>query len=302
VAWAHGTFGLGDQCAPSQEYFQGNGPSVPLAQVVVNDGGIFVASDYEGLGPPGDHPYMVSQASGRNVLDSIRAAAHFSAAGSSAAPPPPALVLGQSQGGAAALFAAELHASYAPELRVLGTVAVSAPSGLDKLDNQLSGGRYFGYVLMTVYGFRAAYPELTSEVQRLTTAGRTALDQIPTECADEILSDYAGKPESEYGAGPVLHSPAFSRLLKTNEPAQSKSDVPILLVHGEDDDTIPVQNNRDLLRRYCATGTTVAQMIYPGRGHVNVLSAALADIVAYLKGRLDGAAAASGCTTAAGTS
>jgi hypothetical protein len=38
VAWAHGTVGLGDQCAPSQEYFRGSGGSVPVAQLRVCHG------------------------------------------------------------------------------------------------------------------------------------------------------------------------------------------------------------------------------------------------------------------------
>jgi pimeloyl-ACP methyl ester carboxylesterase len=293
LAWAHGTFGLGDQCAPSQGYFQGNGASAPIVQVAVRAGAVFVASDYQGLGTPGDHPFMVSQAAGRNVLDSIRAAARYTGAG--AGSDTQAAVLGQSQGAAAALLAAELQPTYAPELRLHGAVAISAPSGLDKLDGQLSGGHEFGYVLMTVYGFEAAYPELVGRDKALTPAGQAALARIPGECLDKILADNENKTLDEYGIKPVLHAPDFSTFLRKNDPGYQKSTAPILIVHGEKDDTIPVQNTRDLVQRYCALGVTVAVRYYPDYGHVDVLGAALPVIVKYLNERMVGSPAPTSC-------
>jgi pimeloyl-ACP methyl ester carboxylesterase len=296
LAWAHGTFGLGDECAPSRDYLRGGGASLALVRLTSRERVAFVATDYEGLGTPGSHPYMVNEAAGRNVLDSIRAAARFTGAGTNVA----AMVMGQSQGGSAALFAAELQPTYAPELRLRGAVGVSAPSQMGKLDSQLSGGHYFGYVLMTVYGYEAAYPELAGRDRALTAAGRTALQQIPSECGDKILADFDGRPEVEFGVAPVMHAPDFSGLLARNDPGQRKTGVPILVVHGEDDDTIPVQNTRDLVRRYCSNDTTVTAKFYPGKGHVDVLNAALPDIVSYLSDRLADKPAESTCGSGGG--
>jgi pimeloyl-ACP methyl ester carboxylesterase len=293
LAWAHGTFGLGDRCAPSRAYTQGGTTAAPLIQVALREGAIFVETDYQGLGTPGDHPFMVNQASGRNVLDSIRAAANF--VGSDA--DTESAILGQSQGGSAAAMAAELQPSYAPDLRLRGAVAVSTPSQMNKLDQQLSGGDYFGYVLMTVSGYVAAYPALKPRADALTVAGKTALGQIPTECADKILSDLAHRTEADLGTTAVLHAPDFSATLAKNDPGQVKTNVPIFLVHGENDDTIPVQNTRDLVQRYCATGDTVTAKVYPDKGHVDVLQAALPEIVVYLKDRLADKPAPSDCTS-----
>jgi pimeloyl-ACP methyl ester carboxylesterase len=282
LAWAHGTVGLGDTCAPSAGYFRDRGESLNVVRLAIAEDMIFVASDYEGLGPPEPHPYMVSRAAGRNVLDSIRAAIQLTGVALDA----DAVVLGTSQGGSAALFAAELHPTYAPDVRLRGSIGVSAPSLMNKLDGQLSGGDYFGYVLMTVLGYEAAYPHLTGKHEGLSPAGRDAVARIPTECTGTILDDYGGQTVNQHGVEPVLHSPEFSRAMADNDPGQLRTAVPIFLVHGENDDTIPVENTRDLVRRYCRTGDLVTAKFYPGRGHVDVLFAAVNDIMAFITDRL----------------
>lgn len=291
VAWAEGTSGMADDCAPSHAYLRGEGPAWPIAQQTLELGGVFVASDYQGLGTPGEHPYIAQRSAGRNVLDSIRAAASFAAAG----PEPVAVVLGRSQGGGAALFAAELHASYAPEIALRGVVAVAPPSNLDDLDQQLDGGAYFGYVLMSVAGLAEAYPELAPELGDLTPAGESAVRQVLTMCGDEILSAYAMHTEDQYGTAAVLRSPRFSQAVRENDPGQLDTEVPILIVHGARDDTIPVANSRELVEHYCRNDVPVSAEFYPDNGHVDVLPAALPEIVTYLQDRLAGVPAPSTC-------
>ncbi|PZG24124.1 hypothetical protein C1I95_01010 [Micromonospora craterilacus] len=292
LAWAHGTVGLDDSCAPSRGYARGAGDSLALVRRAIAEGAIFVASDYEGLGTPGEHPFMVNEASARNVLDSIRAGSQlFDATGASA------FILGQSQGGAAALYAAEIHAKYAPDIRLVGAAGVAVPAGLDELDAQLAGGPYFGYVLMTAHGYRTAYPQVAMD--GLTAAGSTALDQIPGKCVDEILGEYADGRTDTYGTGAVLDAPEVRALLAKNELGGTAPDVPIMLVHGEVDDTIPLRNARELRQRYCAASAMITAKLFPGKGHVDVLPAALPEILAFFKQRLAGATASSTCAAPA---
>jgi pimeloyl-ACP methyl ester carboxylesterase len=292
LAWAHGTFGMADACAPSKAYFAGQGPSLPLVRRAISQGAVFVATDYVGLGTPGEHPYLVGESSGRAVLDSIRAAATFIGEGDQAQ----AVVMGQSQGGQASVAAAELQPTYAPELKLRAAVGVSTPSRLDLLDQQLSGGPYFGYVVATTYGYEVAYPSLAADNASLTAKGRQALDKIGGYCTDQMLSSNAGGIEKDYGLDKVLHAKDFSAMLARNEPGQVKTSVPIFLVHGEADDTIPVQNTRDLVSRSCALGDIITAKFYPGAGHVDVLAAALNDIESYLSDRLNSKAVPSACT------
>src|SRR4029079_13844509 len=94
--------------------------------IAVGEGWTFVATDYEGLGTPGVHPYLVGLSEARGVLDIVRSAQQLPTSGVSA--DSPVMIFGHSQGGGAALFAAEQAATWAPELHVVGTAA-GAPAG-----------------------------------------------------------------------------------------------------------------------------------------------------------------------------
>jgi hypothetical protein len=74
ISWAHGTSGIADPCAPSRDP---KGPyTVYLAQQFgawLKAGYAIASTDYEGLGTPGVHPYLVGRSEGRGVVDIVRA-------------------------------------------------------------------------------------------------------------------------------------------------------------------------------------------------------------------------------------
>ncbi|OPG75723.1 lipase, partial [Pseudomonas ogarae] len=72
LAWAHGTLGIADACAPSWTGWRDR--DAAYINRWLAHGFAVVATDYQGLGGPGPHPYTFWQAEGRSVLDSIRAA------------------------------------------------------------------------------------------------------------------------------------------------------------------------------------------------------------------------------------
>ncbi len=121
VAWAHGTVGLGPQCAPSRTAH----PVGAIAWVssMLARGWVVTATDYAGLGTAGTSGYLVGGDEADDVLNSVRALRYIPSAhaGSSFA------VWGHSQGGNSALFTAAQAHAYAPELHLVATVA-SAPA------------------------------------------------------------------------------------------------------------------------------------------------------------------------------
>ena len=100
---------------------------------------------------------LVGESEGRSVLDAARAARGLKAAAAASK----VLVFGHSQGGHAALFAGELAASYAPELRVLGVAAGAPGSPTSNTPCRLAAQSVAanGFVVMIVEGFHAAYPQ-----------------------------------------------------------------------------------------------------------------------------------------------
>jgi alpha-beta hydrolase superfamily lysophospholipase len=284
VAWAHGTSGLGSQCAPSQAFFAGQGSWMPLVKQTLQLGAVFVATDYQGLGVGGGSPYLVGLSEGRDVLDSIRAAAQYTHAGAR----PLAVALGESEGGGAALFAAELAPQYAPQLRLRGVAAVAPPSHLAELAADLSGGQNFGYDLMAIAGFQVAYPSLSQDDRLLTAAGRAALARIQDQCETQILKELSGGTEAEFGVAAVLQAPDFAARLVQNDPGHRKTPVPIFIAQGSADTIVSVQASRALVQEYCAAGDSVVGRLYPGATHGDILQFSLSDVIAYLRDRLQG--------------
>ena len=84
-----------------------------------------VKTDYQGLGTPGPHPYLIGEVEARGAVDMVRAARHIDPSLSR-----DWLAMGHSQGGQAAIYASHLGPLYAPELNLTGAVAISPASHL----------------------------------------------------------------------------------------------------------------------------------------------------------------------------
>ena len=123
LAWAHGTSGVVEKCAPTRLDFFGGTPGVTEA---IRRGYVFVAPDYPGLGSAMPHPYLVGSSTAHSVLDAVRAARSIPGAASGGR----FAVWGESQGGHAALWTGQLARSYAPDLQLIGVAAAAPPTEL----------------------------------------------------------------------------------------------------------------------------------------------------------------------------
>ena len=193
---AHGTTGIADECAPSKE---ATGAEMALSAPLSKQGFLMAESDYEGLGTPGRHPYLVGESEGRGVIDAILAAKQLPDAegGDQLA------IAGYSQGGHGALWANEVAEDWAPDLDVVGTFAGAPATEIDIIlwrwpRSPLVGG--FAY--MIVAGFEAAYgdeadpSQCSPEGRRPAAQGRRGL----RAGRDRRLRRPAGPREA--GAGP----------------------------------------------------------------------------------------------------
>jgi pimeloyl-ACP methyl ester carboxylesterase len=298
LAYAHGTTGVADECAPSRRLSAGAATLVDRMQLSAlaaqaSNGWVVPATDYEGLGTTGVHPFGVGDAAGHSVLDAARAAQHLS--GTGAGPGSATMIWGHSQGGGAALFGAELAATYAPELRLVGAVASAPAAELAALTTSILSGPNVGLAVLTAVGFAAAYPELDLR-DVLTPDGLALAARAGTECVEAVVAEGArGDAAHWFRLGTTMDT-AFADLLERNSAGRRPSAVPVLVVHGEADALIPVETSAALVQRMCATGgSTVHRVTYPGADHASVVISSLGDVVAWLQGRLAGAAAETDC-------
>jgi pimeloyl-ACP methyl ester carboxylesterase len=302
VTWAHGFSGLADLCAPSKQPDiasgaastsspAGFGTVMPYVRTFLDAGYVVAATDYEGLGTPGLHPFLVGESEGRSVLDAARAARGLKAAAATSK----VLVLGHSQGGHAALFAGELAAAYAPELRVLG-VAAEAPGVSAEQTLPFVKGASFGngFVVMATESFHAAYPQFDPAAV-LTPDALAQAAVVDEKCADDVSKTLSTLPEPALAHDP-LQIPALASILHANTAGNRPTAAPLLIVQGTADQFVPPFVTDGLVNIACATGDTVDYRKYAGADHGGVLSAAADDVVAWFADRVAGTAPTSTCT------
>jgi pimeloyl-ACP methyl ester carboxylesterase len=287
LSWAHGTTGIADECAPSKDP---EGSGIGLVAPFLERGMVFVATDYEGLGTPGRHPYIAGVSEGRGVLDIVRAA---QALGDRVGASDEVVIWGHSQGGHAALFANQIAADYAPDLQVVGTVAGAPPSQLPLIAAALKDSPFRFYLGMVAAGWEAAYPD-ADPADVLTPEGLSRLSVVDEGCSGELAAAWNDVPyDSLVKADPSTVEP-WKSLLVENDPGFVVGESPILIIHGEQDEQIPLVSSQLLLDRMCGIGQVVERRTYPG-SHAGVIGPSMPDMLAWIDGRLAGDEAPSSC-------
>jgi len=290
VSWAHGTTGVADVCAPSKN------PAIasllPFVGDLVAVGYVVAATDYEGLGTPGVHPYLVGESEGRGVLDAARAARRVDGTGAGR----DLLIAGHSQGGHAALFGGELARSYAPELRLRGVVAIAPAADLEAIFPAAAAiPQAAGFTVMAAEGFHAAYHDadpatvLTPEA----VAGSAIVDQV---CAQDVIRRFAGTTTSIVTHDP-LTTPPWSELLHASSAGNRRAGAPLLIAQGAADRLVIRPLTDAFVQKACARGDVVDYRVYEGADHGGVVPAARSDIVDWLAARVGGDASRNTCPT-----
>ncbi len=255
-SWGNGTRGVADQCANSRE----DDPtgSIPILTGLLERNIAVVATDYEGLGTPGIHPYVIGVSEAHGMLDAIRATQQFTPAAANNT----AIVGGQSQGGHAQAFANQLADDYAPEIDLIGGLGTSA--GVVTVDDGIvnfliDSESYRGILVMTMAAQQAAYgPELASPSRMLTDFAISEMGKVEEACQSE-LGDYFSQFSKE-----ELFIEDWDFTLtngedagKLNEPGQEANNAPQFLLHTRDDGLVPAAFVASYLENACRFGVPI---------------------------------------------
>lgn len=282
LAWAHGTTGVARGCAPSMLDDPWGG--IPALDDALERGWVVVATDYEGLGTEGRHPYLVGEVAARNVLDSIRAVASLVErepdAFGDAPPGSRSVVWGHSQGGHSALFTTQLAPTYAPELDLVGGAGIAPATDLAGL-LEAAEGTDAGKALTSLA--MVAWADVYDDVD---------LEGVVREPALPLVRDIASRciivPEalvtlieaSAIRRGVLAVDPSEDAVLRAriaeNTPAPSADeDAPrsLFIAQGLDDEVVAPTVTEAWVEGACASGTTVVEVeTYEGEDHLSMAS------------------------------
>lgn len=290
IAHAHGTTGIADVCAPSLSLSSG-GPHAGeirlLSSSVARDRFALVSTDYEGLGVPGRHPYLVGVSAGRSVLDAVLAARQLEGIDRSGA----VGIIGYSQGGHAAAWANQLAPKWAPGLDISGVLAGAPASEVPQwvaLDASATRPLLQARQVMVAAGL-AATDERFSLDEALSPAGHTVLEQLDQDCEPALP---AGEPLTRVD---LTTTEPWAAALAGNVPGSARGAAPVLIVHSRTDIVIPLEQGEEFAARLCHSGQIVELRILPEGEHVPTAVPAYQQGLEWLQGLRTGAPPRSTC-------
>ncbi len=295
VAWAHATTGIGPGCAPSLDDGADMAASVPGLSDFLADGDIVAATDYQGLGVPGVHPYLIGRSEGAAILDSVRAARQLPGADASGN----VVVWGHSQGAQAVLFAGQMAKSYAPELHLAGVAAAAPVTDLKgELTEPFSSnaGRllaaYVYYSWSKTYNVPVTtivYPKAVPAMNKVASKCIGSLG----EAVDAIITARALNPV--FRSHPPQTTPPWPALFDENSPGHAPPGAPLLIVQGTADPTVEPHWTRSFAGLVCSDHETLQYVEFTGVKHLDIADKSLPVVTAWIRDRFASKPAPDNC-------
>ena len=287
VAWAHGTTGIADVCAPS--WTPRSPRDASYLETWLAQGYAIVATDYQGLGTPGPHPYLAVRPEAFSVLDSVRAVLKtFPNVANQV------VIIGQSQGGQAAFATAGLAPTYAPELHIRGTVATGVPflgpAMLRALAHPTPPGVADPTVAYNLYlGYMIQQHDPSKTADQLVTARALPLfEQARSLCVSALFRAVVHAGLNRGSALTAEYPKALATVLPILQYSTVKLTQPLFVGTGAQDHDVPPAGQLALVRNACTEGSTVEAHLYAGLNHGQTVNASLKDSEPFVRKVLAG--------------
>jgi hypothetical protein len=285
IGYGVGTHGIGDMAAPSRLLSRGLDWEAGMIAMVLGRGWAVAITDYQGLGTPGDHTYMVGRALGPNVLDAMRAARHLHP--SELPERGPAAIVGYSEGGAAAAWAAQLQPTYAPDVPLTAVAAGAAAADVETAGPKLDGSFFSFFIAYGGIGYAAAYPELELDAY-LTPRARQGIAGLRRSTLPQaMLSGPRFMRASDLTQPNVLDRPDWRRRLRENRLGDIAPQAPVLLHHARRDQIVSFEQSVNLRQAWERVGADVR--LHVTRGGVDHISGGVVGMpvaLSWVAGRL----------------
>ncbi|TCM66637.1 secretory lipase [Acinetobacter calcoaceticus] len=311
VVWEHGTVGVGDSCAPSNNPF--NPRFKNMAESLLAAGYVVVSPDYEGLGTPGIHPYLNLGSESKSAIHAVKAVKErygnqYNGAWMS---------VGQSQGGHASLGTAELSnddknykgaVAGAPASSLGYIISEVAPGAIDglvqagKIDTAVGVySELLAYAAYTVVGVKAFEPQfkyqalfgnrsglIAERAEGTTGENGLCLADLETEFKNDInafLKADSSKSVMDYPAlnKDFQENPTVKKFLADNQPATKKINSPVMIIQGTADMAVPYPVTDALQKRLKGMGTDVTFLPVVGASHTQAIVEKNPELVKFIQ-------------------
>lgn len=299
LLWTHGTTGLASVCGPSRDTAEG--PEHAYVSVIrdlldrfVAAGYAVVATDYQGLGMEGFHPFLQGVPNAKNALDLLRAARAIEPQiGTRFA------VMGHSQGGQADLFTAAMAGTDLADHTLVGTVAMAPGSQIAaRLEKVRRSGKVelsLPYVTYTLISYSVTDPDI--DLSRiLMPSALAAIPELYEQCMTHALTTgfWSSAIASEQFRPDADLAP-FLVVAAKNEPGKLQIPVPALIVQGTADETVFPQASDLLVQQLCEGGNDVEYRVLPGADHDGSMTDGATGALAWLADRFAGRPSTPNC-------
>jgi pimeloyl-ACP methyl ester carboxylesterase len=265
MAWGHETAGMADICAPS---WVGYSPRIEaFLNAWLAHGVAVVATDYQGLGTAGPHPYMVVRPGAYGIIDSVRAVQKsFPAIGKKV------LLAGYSQGAGAVFGAAALQPAYAPDLDIRGVITTgmsyTTPETVATMRNETANQPSYTliyplYIALVAQQFDPALKEtdmFSDKALPLFEATRHA-------CLGQLVIDVLSSGLTRNEGLKPGYATALDKIVPLLDYPSLKVPKPVFMGVGELDHDAPARLQLQLAKNACAAGTTIEAHLYAGATH-----------------------------------
>ena len=298
VAWAHGTSGVAESCAPSDS--PNLYRSIAGLPDMIKRGYVVVAADYEGLGSVGPHPFLVGESAARTVIDAVRATRQLRTTATTGR----YAVWGESQGGQTALATGQIAGRYAPDLQLVAIAAAAPPTDLKA---NLTGGKN-GPVrsLLTAYTAKSwsqYYGVPMSTVVK--PLGADLIHRLAKNCVSldgVALRTQIGLARLTLQLRGVDFSkqPRWASLLKSNSIRPIASATPLLIAQGTADAVVAPSVTNAFVKAICSNGQRVRYVAIDKGDHFSIGAKSAAATIDWLSAMFAGVDQPNDCAAIAG--
>lgn len=297
-----------DKCAPSRQ-------EVSLLSLLpwAAQGFIVSATDYPGLGPPGERAPFIGPEEARSVLDAARAARLFVDPSRGLTLPQAAnqiFLYGHSFGAQPALFARNLAQSYASELDVLGAVAFAPVLSLrGALANTLDGSALqLGALTTTLYEYSRYYGSPQPDTWLQTPYSADIASRAGSECTLS-LSLWIGTDSSRV-LKPIFQQSVeegrwqdlepWTTYFDSNAVQPQAVDIPVFIGHSQADGVYPLADVQQFAQNLCGLNASLTLREFETANHLDTVQAARPGALEWMADRIAGRDLTSTCAPPAG--